>query len=297
MSRAFWLHGVMTKAGSTHGFVVLNNKVAISHDHRISATDLNISLLREEEFEDLAKGMGGSTFPIDSAAANIDAWEVFFSMRSKHPLLADYLAFSSSRYWIIKDPGERCRKIVAKLRTIRNELDPAKADHLSIFGDALCLFLLALSELASRLFLVLLKPTTRDEFSTPLLALLYGGYENLEAAQKIKKITSGSQAADALDIFPELGKFEQLVRELLQAPQQTLPASLLARELSLMFLNGLDGTFLSRQILIENPHASKFLVMASSYLCKALRLPAEFGAHYSDYALRVSSSNLVSAKI
>jgi len=297
MSRAFWLHGVMTKAASSHGFVVLNNKVSINHDHRISATDLNISLLHEGEFEDLAQGMGGSTLPIDAATADIESWEKFFSLKAKYALLSEYLTFSASRYWIIKDAGERCRKIVAKLRAIRYELDPAKADHLSIFGDALCLFLLSLSELANRLFLVLLKPVTRDEFTTPLLALLYGGYENLEAAQKIKKITSGVEAVDALDIFPELGRFEQLVRELLQAPQQTLAASLLARELSLIFLTERSKTDLVLQIATESPHASKFVVMASDYLCKALHLPLEFASHYSDYVLSVSATALRAKKV
>jgi len=292
IGRAFWLRGVMTKASATHGFVVLNQKVAIEHDHRISASDLAVSLLHETEFEDLAQCMGGSTVHTNAATSNIDAWDQFFSIRSKFPNTAQYVDFARSAFWMIKDPGEQCRKTVARLRAIGAELDPAKPEHLALFGDSLCLFLLALSELANRLFLVLLRPGSRDEFSSSLLALLYGGYENLEAAQKIRRLTSGVMSEDAVSIFPELNKFEQLVREILQAPQQALPASLLAREMSLSVLTGAGITDLQTLVASESPYAPKFLLMASEYLQRAARLPPEFALHYLNGAMSLSTSVL-----
>lgn len=296
IGRAFWLHGVMTRASAMHGFVILNDKISVSQDHRISATDLAVSLLHENEFEDLAQGLGGTTGPTDSAAADIEAWEEYLAIGGKYQLLTEYLSFSGSRFWMLKDAGEQCRKTVAKLRSIRNELDPSKPEHLAIFGDALCLFLLAISELANRLFLVLLRPSSREEFSMSLLALLYGGYENLEAAQKIRKLTSSAVGEDAFDIFPELKKFEQLIREVLQAPQQALPSALLAREFSLVFLTGRGNTDLQKNIPIESAHAPKFIVMASEYLQRAARLPHEFAATYCDHALALSSASISKSK-
>lgn len=296
IGRAFWLHGVMTRASAMHGFVVLNDKVSVRQDHRISATDLAISLLHENEFEDLAQGLGGTTAPTNSATEDIEAWEQHLAIDGKYPLLKDYLNFSGSRFWMIKDAGEQCRKTVAKLRSIRNELDPSKPEHLAIFGDALCLFLLAISELANRLFLVLLRPSSRDEFSISLLALLYGGYENVEAAQKIRKLTSSAVGDDAFDIFPELKRFEQLIREILQAPQQALPGALLARELGLVFLTHRKTTDLQKHISIESPHAPKYIVMASEYLQKAARLPPEFSSIYCEQAIALSSASLIASK-
>ncbi len=295
IGRSFWLHGVMTKSLATHGFVVLNDKVSINRDHRISASDLAVSLLHENEFEELAQGMGGTTVPTDSVTANIDAWDQFLAVGAKYPTTSEYLNFGRSGYWMIKDPGEQCRKTVAKLRAIRTELDPAKLEHLAIFGDALCLFLLALSELANRLFLVLLRPSSQEEFSSSLLAHLYGGYENLEAAQKIRRITSGAASEDIVSIFPEIEKFEQLVREILQAPQQALPASLLAREMSFTTLTESGITSLQRAVAVESPYGPKFVLMAGEYLQKATKLPPEFASYYSNAAMELSISALKKA--
>ncbi|MDA0573920.1 hypothetical protein [Burkholderia gladioli] len=295
IGRAFWLHGVMARSSAAHGFVVLNEKVTVNREHRISASDLNITLLHESEMDVLAKGMGASITPTDSVAASIDAWEQFLTIKSQYPALSEYLAFSRSGYWMLKDPGEQCRKAVARLRAIRAELDPAKSEHLAVFGDALCLFLLALSEMAVRLFLVLLRPSSHDEYSSSLLALLYGGYENLEAAQKIRRLTSGADVDDAVSIFPEMPRFEQLMREVLQAPLQALPAALLAREIGFCFLTGTSTSVLQGEIAKESEYAPKFVLLAATYLQKALKLPPEFSSDYSDKAMILSAAALRTA--
>lgn len=292
IGRAFWLHGVMARSGAAHGFVVLNDKVTVNRDHRISAADLDVTLLHESEMEALAQGMGATTAPTDSAAASIDAWEQFLAVKGKYPALSEYLSFSRSGYWMLKDPGEQCRKTVARLRAVRAELDPEKPEHLAVFGDALCLFLLALSEMATRLFLVLLRPSSHEEYSSSLLALLYGGYENLEAAQKIRRLTSGAVVEDAVSIFPEMSKFEQLMREVLQAPLQALPSALLARELCFCFLTATPTSKLQIDIARESGYAPKYLLLAADYLQKALKLPPEFSAEYSDRSMTLSAAAL-----
>lgn len=293
--RAFWLSGVMTKTAASHGFVVLNPKVSITRDHRISAADLGVSLLHENEFEDLAQGIGGTTKPQEAVTSTIEAWERFFEIGKKYSKLIEYLTFTKANYWMAKDPGEQCRKLVAKLRAVSTELDPAKIEHLAIFADALCLFLLALSELANRLFLVLLRPNSHDEFSSALLALLYGGYLNVEAAQKIRRLTSGAAADETLAIFPELEKFEQLIREVLQAPLQALPASLLSRELGLSTLMAAGTSRLQTDLCKESPYAPKFVLMAAEYLQRATRLPPEFGTHFASAAMALSAGSLLVA--
>ncbi|WP_434657518.1 hypothetical protein [Chromobacterium violaceum] len=280
ISRAFWLHGVIARTRSTRGFVVLNDRVTISRDHRISASDLGITLLRESEMEPFAAGLDASIAPNDSSAANIEAWEAFLEIKSKYSNLAEYLEFSRSTYWMTKGSGDQCRKLVGKLRRIRTELDPAKREHQAVFGDALCLFLHALSEMAVDLFLLLLRPTSREEYTEALLAVLYGGYENLEAAQKIRRLSVGADEDDVVSIFPDLPRFEHLVREIVQAPLQALPAALMARELAFRNLMDLPETQTSREIAVEHPYVSKFVILATTYLTKALRLPAEFADIY-----------------
>lgn len=290
ISRAFWLHGVMARSRSTRGFVVLNDRVSISRDHRISASDLGITLLHETEMEPFANSLDASVAPIDSNAANLEAWEEFLGIKTKYPLLADYLDFSRSTYWMTKGSGEQCRKLVGKLRRVRAELDPSKKEHLAIFGDALCLFIHAVSEMASDLFLLLLRPSSRDEFSEALLATLYGGYDNLDAALKIRRVALGADQEDPTTIFPDLSRFEHLVREILQAPLQALPAALMARELAFGHLTGTYHTDTAREILEEHAYVSKFIFLGASYLTKALRLPPEFLEVFSNQMTQVRST-------
>lgn len=291
IARVFWLHGVMAKVNSSHGFVIMGAKVKLSKDHRLSAAELGVSLLQENEFHNLALGLNG-TINISrsySVASDIGSWEKFFAIEVKYPAFTDYLDFSTSTFWILKDAGEQCRKIVAKLRSIRTELDPSKAEHLAIFGDALCLFLCSISNLANRLFLVLMHPTKKEEFSSLLLAFLYGGYENLQTALKIRKLATGASSEDIVSIFPDTDRFEQLVREIMQAPQQALPSALLAREMSLCCLDEVPSTELQYSISKENPYSSKFLLLGAEYLQKAIKLPQEFSQKYSENAFNIMS--------
>lgn len=294
IGRAFWLHGVMAKVGADHGFVVLNSKIKLSRDHRLSASEIGISLLQESELEDLAFGMGG-TINIensDALCSDISIWEEFLGTPSKYPVFADYFSFSRSSYWVIKDSGEQCRKTVAKLRSIRPELDPSKREHLAIFGDCVSLFMLSISSLANRLFLILMRPNSREEFSSLLLAFLYGGYENLQAALKIRKLATGAGTEDMVSIFPDTERFEQLVREVIQAPQQALPAALLAREMSFCSLVENAVTKLQIDIASESPYAPKFILLAAEYLQKALKLPPEFSTKYSDLSMDLLANKI-----
>lgn len=292
ISRAFWLHGVMARSRSTYGFVVLNDRVRISRDHRISASDLQITLLHESEMEPFAAGLNSSISPIDSCAANIDAWDKFLEIRAKYPSISEYLDFSRSTYWMAKGSGEQCRKLVGKLRRIRAEIDPGKPEHLAVFGDALCLFLHAVSEMAVDLFMLLLRPASREEYSNALLAILYGGYDNLEAAQKMRRIALGADEEDPVNLFPDMPRFEHLIREILQAPLQALPAALMARELAFRNLMGAPESVTSREIASEYPYVSKFIFLAASYLVKALHLPPEFAEIYCSQMTAIQAATL-----
>jgi hypothetical protein len=291
IGRSFWLHGVMARVGAKHGFVVLPEKATIVHDHRISAADLNVSLMHDSEVEGFARSIGGTTVNSHSLVGDIDTWEHFLAISLKYPSLAQYLGFSRSGFWMIKDPGERCRRSISRLRAIHSELDPSKPEHMAVFGDAVCLFLVAVSELAGRALLILLRPASKDDFASTVLAMLYGGYENLEAAQKLRRLASGAAEDEKVSIFPELARFEQLIREVMQAPLDALPAAILARELSFeALLQNSSTSQFQATIASEARYSAKFLVLASEYLQKTARLPPEFSEFFTGQALGLSST-------
>jgi len=288
ISRAFWLSGVMTRLSVDHGFVILNKKINISNDHRASARDLAVTLVHEPDFESLASGMQATTGPIDSSVSDIDAWEHFIDSHNAREL-DQYMVFSRSEYWMLRDPGERLRKIVARLRAINSELDPARPRHFAIFADALSLLLLAVSELTSSLFLVLLRPATQEAFSGALLAALYGGVDRLAATQRVRHLVSGHGPGEGEPLFPELPRLERLVREMLQAPREGLHASLLAREIGFSRLQNRDTRNTQSTWIREAPYAAKFIVLASDFIRRACRLPPDFDIQISDHVLPIAS--------
>jgi len=293
IGRSFWLRGVMARLGASHGFVVVPEKVRIVQDHRISAYDLSVSLLHDSELETFARSIHGTTTSLGSLVGEVEVWERFLSIGSSYPSLGQYAFFAKSGFWMIKDPGERCRRSISRLRSIRAELDPGKAEHMAVFGDAVCLFLVALSELATRVLLMLLQPSSREEFASIMLTVLYGGYENLEAAQRFRRLASGASHDDDVSMFPELGRFEQLVREVMQAPLEALPAALLAREQSFEALMSAPSSRDFQRALVRRcRYAPKFVLLAGEYLQKAARLPPEFSANYRDLSMGLLSDSV-----
>ncbi|WP_157617975.1 hypothetical protein [Rhodanobacter sp. 115] len=104
IGRSFWLRGVMTRIGASYGFVVLPEKIKILHDHRISASDMSISLLHDAELVEFAKSIGGGTDSAGSKVGELEAWESFLSVGSKYPALNEYLLFARSAFSVAKGP-------------------------------------------------------------------------------------------------------------------------------------------------------------------------------------------------
>ncbi len=290
IGRAFWLRGVMARVGGKHGFVVLPEKARVIHDHRISAADMSVSLLHDSELASFGASIGGDVNENDSLCGSVDAWEAYLAIPKKYPSVAEYATFARSGFWMLKDAGERCRRMVSRLRAIRAELDPHKAEHLALFGDAVCLFLVAVAELSAKVLLVLPNPVSKEEFSLTVLAILYGGQDNVDAAHKLRRIASAAPEGEEISIFPELMRFEQLVRELMQAPLDGLPAAMLAREIAFSSLQ-IERSSDDFQVSIARAarFSPKYVLLASEYLQRAARLPAEFSSEYSDAALRLLS--------
>src|SRR5690606_31760606 len=97
---------------------------------------------------------------------------------------------------------------------------------------------------------------------------------------------------DSISIFPEIEKFEQLIREILQAPSQVHMASLLAREMAFAALAETGISKLQEQLAKEASYATKFVLLASEYLSLATRLPNEFKEYYSQRSLSLSMEAL-----
>jgi hypothetical protein len=295
INRTLWLRGLMDRVHATRGLLILTDKKNIERDHRLSAAALNISIVKEGEFGILANATDGHLQVGVSRVAELDNWEIFFSIPEKFPKLEEMVTFSRSAFWMCDSPAEACRKTIAILRKARPELDPANALHTALFGDFVALFLHSLARLSLQIFMSYLQPSNRDDLADALLLLLYGGRDSYELANQLRKLvpTDKQNGGEEKELTPpEWNKFVQLTRHILEAPRQALFAPLLAREVAWGYLNDdKDSIEFARLMAVEQPQSGKFCLLAAEYLGKAAKVPPEFAQKYSKQFLQIQSKN------
>jgi hypothetical protein len=279
IGRALWLRGVMDQFHATRGLCVLV-KEKIEPDHRYSAAQMGVLLLAEDEFEKYAVATGATGDASGSYLAQIDIWERFFDIGTQYRALADSVQFSSSGYWMCSSESEACRRTIAEAVRIRPEVDPAKREHISLILDLSALFMHSVSRLVAKLFASYLQPDNRDELSNALLTLLYGGRENYEHLNALKKLISASnpgvQNGKSLTL-PEWDRFLQLARHGLDSPIELPHAALLLRELAWSFLVEKPSLGFANTLSGEKRQAAKMALMGAEYISHAGKLPPEFG--------------------
>ena len=292
INRTLWLRGLMDRVHATRGLLILSDKKNIQRDHRISAAELDISIVKEGEFGILANATDGYLPVGVSSVAELDNWEIFFSIPERFPKLEEMVTFSRSAFWMCESPAEACRKTIAILRKAHPELDPAKALHTALFGDFVALFLHALARLSLQIFMSYLQPSNRDDLAEALLLLLYGGRDSYELANQLRKLVPREKqnGGDEKELTPpEWDKFVQLTRHILDAPRQALFAPLLAREVAWNYINGKDSIEFASCLAFEQPQSGKFCLLAAEYLGKAAKVPPEFAEKYSKQFLEIQS--------
>jgi hypothetical protein len=177
--------------------------------------------------------------------------------------------------------SEACRKTIAEAMRVRPEVDPSKREHLSLVFDLAALFMHSLSKVVAKLFASYLQPDNRDDLSDALLTLLYGGRENYEHLNTLKRLvatsSSGAQNGKPLTL-PEWDRFVQLVRHGLDSPIELPHAALLLRELAWSFLADKQTLAFASLLSAEKRQAAKMALLGAEYISHAGKLPPEFAA-------------------
>jgi hypothetical protein len=286
ITRALWLRGLMDQVGAARGLCVFL-KEKIEQDHRYTAAQFGVLLLTEEEFEQYVRTTGGPAQPSSSHAADIDLWDRYFEIPDKFPALRQTIEFAKFGYWMCKHESEACRKTIAEAIRIRPELDPGKSSHLAIACDLSALFMHSLSRIVARVFASYLQPRSRDELADALLTLLYGGRENYEHLNSLRKLVSTAQGTaiqggplDGRSLAPpEWDRFLQLVRHGLDIPTELPNSPLLLRELGWSFLADKPSYQFAEMLAGEKRQAAKMAFLGVEYICLAAKLPPEFAAN------------------
>jgi hypothetical protein len=289
IGRALWMRGLMDELAATRGICVLRGQV--ESDHRIAASQLDVLLITESEFEKYIISTGGKHAGVPANSANIDLWDAFLAIPSRYRPLAEAIEFSTTHYWQPKTAAASCRKTLGLLRRLKGELDPAKADHAAVVANMTSLFLISVAEIVLTVFTSYLQPKAMAELSDALLIILYGGketYDSLNALRRLVKVTN-SELGDDLSL-PDWERFVQFTRETLEAPIELTRAPLIMREIAWSLLSAKPDFSFAATLIAESPRAAKYALLGTEYLCRAARLPPEFSADLSNQILKLQKA-------
>lgn len=278
VNRSMWLRGILDLMQAEVGISVLRKSV-IEPDHKLAATELDIVLLAEDEFDIFANatcaGFGRSV----GASGDIDAWEAVFQIPSKYPKLRSLFNFMRSEFWMQKDVASSSRHVIANLLEIRGELDPNKAEHVCVACDMAALLSHSLAKMCNYIFKAYLHPKSQKDLEEAAKMIIYGGRESYSHRNNLYKLLKQQvDANDAVDdlSLPEWERFIKLIRQLLDAPTDAARAPLILREVGFNRVRApLDRSFAST-LCREAPQAARFSVLIAGYLFKAARLPDGF---------------------
>lgn len=284
ISRALWLKGMMEYFDGERGTCILSDNIQVELDHHEAAAELNVSIMTLRDFRLFARVTDGQLRPGESQLADIGKWEQYFTIPKRYSSLQPAIDFSSLKYWLFRTPGDACRNTLVLLRQLRGELDPAKREHLVIFGDALALFIHALAQVTHRLFQAYLQPSSRQNLDEILLNYIYGGREAYSLLNRFR--SSISREEKDLEL-PEWSQFAQLCRSFLDSPVQALYAPLLAREIAWSFFGDSGSLAFASSLVQEKPQIAKFCIQSASYLVKAAKLPPDFAQPYQEAFLAI----------
>lgn len=276
INRALWQGGLINHVGAAHGFCILK-KASIPVDHRISASELRVTLMTEEDFEIYAEAISPSFSACDAACARMDLWESYFDIGKAFPKLREAVEFTRSGYWMLEKEAGALRNTLVSLQQVSNELDPSQPSHVALVGSHAALFLRSLSAISAEIFHAYLKPKSNDDLAEALKLLLYGGrsaYEHRNQLWILLKKSKGIENPPDLQL-PEWDRFLKLFRQILDSPAEVLHGALLCREMAFCAAGG-SGTLYAKELANSRKQGARFAILCLGYLDKAAGLPPEF---------------------
>lgn len=276
INRALWQSGLINHVNATHGYCILK-KDGISIDHRISASELSVTLMTDEEFEIYANTVSPDFALCDAACAKMDHWESYFEIGKTFPKLSAAVEFTRSGYWMLEKEAGALRNTLVSLQQASNELDPSKSSHISLVGNYAALFLRSLSSISAEIFHAYLKPKSNEDLSEALKLMLYGGrsaYEHRNQLWKLLKISKGVENPPDLQL-PEWDRFLKFFRQILDAPAEVLHGALLCREIAFGSGEGAESNY-AKDLANSRKQGARFAILCLGYLNKAAGIPPEF---------------------
>lgn len=291
INRALWMKGLMDLTGAMSGIIILEKK--IEGDHKLTANDLNVTLLSDKDFDMYSRSTANYLEDIKSALCIGENWDKYFEIKYKFPNLESIVSYAKSGFWNEKSGSVRIRHLISHLKSVRNEFNPENQLHISVFLDIASLFAIALNEVICNIFNQYLLPNSKEQLEKELRVIIWGGLENYNYWNQLrKKVIKNDNFENTELSLPEWNIFLQLVRSCLDNPYETSITPLLIKEIAFEYITEDDirkELTYSRKLAIANSHASRYAILIIDYLCKAIKLPPEFNQIITSRLMKIQT--------
>lgn len=225
----------MGQFGAVRAVVLLKQDNGIERDHMLFAHVHGVTLIEERMFSSFDRCLiypgGSQDFP-EPANTLLDLRE---RVPAQYPTLAPLAEYINKEAWNERDLMAMMRKCLGAARLVRREVDPAKVDHLAFVLEAAGVFSVGLAACVGTIFHQHLLTNNPVELDDGLKILIWGGRENYEHLDGLRKQYIEAKAGNTEDgglTLPEWNQFLQLVRSFLAAPKLTFQVPQLLRHLA-----------------------------------------------------------------
>jgi hypothetical protein len=278
INRVFWIKGLMSYFSADYGVVLLSKQ--IEGEHQVLASELGVSLLSENDFTAFAIATSSLDDVKKSSIIVSDNWNKYFSISNRFSGLSSLIHFCRTGFWNEKEFSTKLRYSIASLREVHNELNPDNNLCMFIFLELASMFSISLNELAIRIFNKYLLPQDKSVFDQELKMLLWGGFDNYNFFNNLRKRVSVNLNNENTDLsLPEWNMFVNLARASIEKPLSIALAAIILKELAFCFLMEQDSAnkwnYLET-LVKKDSYALRIAIHIIDYLSKAAQLQHEF---------------------
>lgn len=283
INRAFWAAGLMKYTFCKEAFVILRKKA--SEAHRLSAKYINVHLFDEKQFANYSESYSLDYKSDYCYSTNIENWVSHARIYSKDGRFEKFGQFLNSEIPLEADATRGIKRLLAALQKGKGEFNPEKSEHLAIFQQAVMMFSYLMSQIVHDLKNVIDFDANKEDFERLLKYYIWGGIEAFSLRQKMSQLYATKKQSLSM-VEPKLrewGSFIELVRKLLDSPEDVFKCCFPMREISFRNLLTRDESkelYLAK-IIASNTRTRQFLTSQARYLVKATQLPSEFETELS----------------
>lgn len=272
VNRAFWGAGILTYTGCDAAFVILKNRAV--YNHRLSALKLNVDLHDEKSFEEVGNAVDVAFDQDSFYQSSIDRWNAIYDTYSKNSWSEQVYLLGRNAAPLTSEPWRVFRKLIAELRAVRGQVDPAKAAHVAIYFDILAAVFILWSTMGRDVRRFYDSTMAKSDFEKALRYYIWGGKESYQVRQELRQKADPAGHPQDFPSWPKLVSFSGLV---IAAPQDLFGCINACRDLAIRTVCGKLAEPEKRlsAMFRDNKRARQFVLGASDYLIAACNLPKD----------------------